>query len=447
MLAAALPAMVAMGAVIATPHAASAATAPVALGSAANFGFLAGLTVNNVGPSLVTGDLGASPGAVVTGFPPGTVTGTIHAGDAVAAQAQTALTAAYTDAAGRTATASVPTQLGGTTLTSGVYTSTSGTFALTGNLTLDAQGDPSAVFIFKTTTTLATSAGSRVTLTGGTQACNVFWQTGTTASLGAGSSFAGNILANGAITTSAGVILNGRALSRSGASALNTTQVRRPVCVGRGTAVAVTTSCWDPKSRGPVVLTATVRSEGTTAPTGQVVFLADGVSLGASTLDSRGRATMVGRGLDEGGHDITAFYPGSTSFDSSVSATIAQRLGPGGSCPEHCDEEDGEKGVHGSESDKADKRREDHHHHHHAKKDDNIVEFATVRTITGVVGERGGHRHHHSRHDSHHGHNGGHQGGHQGAVRGEHRGHAKGHRSQARPAAQGQRRPGVAVTG
>ncbi|MFC4536496.1 ice-binding family protein [Sphaerisporangium dianthi] len=213
---------------IAVPSSTNAAQTPVQLQTARAFAVMAGSTVTNTGATTVTGDLGLSPGTAVTGFPPGTVTGTIHAADATAAQAQADLTTAYTDAAGRTPTATVATQLGGTTLTPGVYNSAAGTFAITGNLTLDAQGDPTAVFIFQAASTLITASAGTVTLTGGAQAHNVFWQVGSSATLGTDSSFAGNILALTSITLTTGTSLTGRALARNGAVTLDTNAIVKP---------------------------------------------------------------------------------------------------------------------------------------------------------------------------------------------------------------------------
>jgi hypothetical protein len=213
---------------ITTQSSASAPQPPVGLGSAGSFAVLAGSTVTNTGPTVVTGSLGLSPGTAVTGFPPGTVVGTIHAADAAAEQAQVDLTTAYNDAAGRTPTATVPTQLGGTTVTPGVYNSAAGTFQITGNLTLDAQGDPDAVFVFQTASTLITASASTVTLTGGAQAYNVFWQVGSSATLGTNSSLAGNILALTSITVTTGVTVNGRTLARNGAVTLDTNTITRP---------------------------------------------------------------------------------------------------------------------------------------------------------------------------------------------------------------------------
>ncbi|MFC6085450.1 ice-binding family protein [Sphaerisporangium aureirubrum] len=163
------------------PSSAAAPQAPVELGTAADYAVLAGSTITSTGATVVTGDVGLSPGTSVTGFPPGTVSGTVHTADAAAETAKADLTAAYVDAAGRAPATTVPTQLGGTTVNPGLYASAAGTFQITGELTLDAQGDPDAVFIFQTASTLTTASASTVTLTGGAQADNVFWQVGRSA--------------------------------------------------------------------------------------------------------------------------------------------------------------------------------------------------------------------------------------------------------------------------
>ena len=207
--------------------ASSAEAASVPLGTADSFAVLAGTTVTNTGPSVISGDLGVSPGAAVTGFPPGTVTaGTIHAADAVALQAQGGLTTAYNDAAGRSSTATISSDLAGSTLGPGVYTSAS-SLGLSGDLTLDARGDPSAVFVFQAGSTLTAGSGSRVLLVGGAQPCNVFWQVGSSATIGTTSASAGNILALTSISLTTGATLNGRALARNGAVTLDTNTITK----------------------------------------------------------------------------------------------------------------------------------------------------------------------------------------------------------------------------
>ncbi len=206
-----------------------AAQPPVGLGTADSFAVLAGSTVTNTGPSVIHGDLAVSPGTAVTGFPPGTVFGTIHAADGVAGQAKTDLTTAYNDAAGRTPPNSVSGNLGGQTLTPGVYKSTS-SLGLTGALTLDAQGDPNAVFVFQAGSTLITASGSSVNLIGGAQACNVFWQVGSSATLGTNSTFRGNILALTSGTLNTGANVDGRVLARNGAVTLDDNVITTARC-------------------------------------------------------------------------------------------------------------------------------------------------------------------------------------------------------------------------
>ena len=206
-------------------------TAPVGLGTAGSFAVLAGTTVTNTGPSTISGDLGVSPGTAVTGFPPGTVSnGTIHSADGVAAGAQSDLTTAYNDAAGRSPTANVPAFIGaGQTLAPGVYKASS-SLDVGGSLTLDAGGDPNAVFIFQAPSTLVTDSASNVILTDGAQACNVFWQVGSSATLGTGSAFTGSILALTSISVETGDTIAGRALARNGAVTLDDDTITSPTC-------------------------------------------------------------------------------------------------------------------------------------------------------------------------------------------------------------------------
>src|ERR1700722_12629145 len=208
-----------------------AATAPVGLGTAGSFAVLAGTTVTNTGPSSISGDLGVSPGTAVTGFPPGIVSnGTIHRADGVAGGAQSDLTTAYNDAAGRSPTANVPAFIGaGQTLAPGVYKASS-SLDVGGSLTLNAGGDPNAVFIFQAASTLVTDSASSVILTNGAQACNVFWQVGSSATLGTGSDFVGTILALTSISVNTGDTIAGRALARNGAVTLDDDTITSSSC-------------------------------------------------------------------------------------------------------------------------------------------------------------------------------------------------------------------------
>ena len=215
------------------PHPAAAQTAP-SLGSAQSYAVLAGSTTTNTGSTVVTGDVGVSPagGGAPTGYPPGLVVGgTIHVNDASAIAAQTSLTAAYTNLTGQPCTQDLSGQdLGGKVLTAGVYCYSSSA-QLTGVLTLDARGDPGAVWVFKMGSTLTTASGSSVVLTGGGSLCNVFWQVGSSATIGTTTSFAGNILALTSITVNNGANVSGRALARNGAVTLDTDAVNSLACV------------------------------------------------------------------------------------------------------------------------------------------------------------------------------------------------------------------------
>ena len=204
---------------------------PVALGAADPFVVLAGSTVTSTGiGTSVTGDLGVSPGTVVTGFPPGSISGTIHAGDPTAATAIGDLTTAYDDAAGRTLcriTVAAP-NLGGQTLAPGLYWSGSSLEITSGTLTLDAGGDSSAVFIFQSASTLTTTSGLGIVLAGGARSTNVFWQVGSSATIGTGSAFAGTIMADQAVTLETGASLDGRALARIAAVTLDPNVIVKP---------------------------------------------------------------------------------------------------------------------------------------------------------------------------------------------------------------------------
>jgi Ice-binding-like len=208
-------------------------TAPV-LGNACSFGVLAGSTTTNVTgtPSSVSGDVGVFPGSTVVGFgPPATITGAIHAGDAVAGMAQSDLTAAYNKAAGEAGGAVLKADIGGETLAPGVYKTTSAqpSLNITGNLTL--SGSASDVWIFQIVSTLTTATeNSQVILAGGAQSKNVFWQVGSSATLGTHTTFEGTIMAQASVSLKTGAKLNGRALARTGAVTLDDNTIVVPAC-------------------------------------------------------------------------------------------------------------------------------------------------------------------------------------------------------------------------
>jgi ice-binding like protein len=193
------------------------------LGSANSYGILAGSTVTCAGaPGIINADVGVSPGSTTTGFPPCTITGSTHLADAVAGTQQGRLTAAYNYLAGRPCgTVVTPADLGGRTLPPGVYCAAT-SLGVTGTVTLDGQGDANATFVFQVGSTLVTGTGANIALIGGAQAKNVWWQVGSSATLGTGTTFRGNILALTSITLVDNATMLGRALARNGAVSLGT---------------------------------------------------------------------------------------------------------------------------------------------------------------------------------------------------------------------------------
>jgi hypothetical protein len=206
----------------------------IPLGTACTFGILGATpVVSSIGLTHVTGDVGISPALSITGFPPGTITGAFFMGvGSLAGTAQMDLTTAYNLAAGTPGGAALTGNIGGQTLAPGVYKATT-TLGITGDLTLDGSTNPNGTWIFQVGSALTTAAGpgmSRVLLTNGAQAHNVFWQIGSSATLGTGSTFAGTIMAQASITVGTGAILNGRALARTGAVTLDSNPVNVPPC-------------------------------------------------------------------------------------------------------------------------------------------------------------------------------------------------------------------------
>lgn|GEM_PF-877150 len=196
--------------------------AVVFLGSAANFKVLAGSKINSTGLTAIIGDIGVSPSSIINGFPPGTVAGVQHPGNATSSAAQLDLKAAYDSASARKTDSTIITSgLGGHTYTHGVYKSGTGKFGITDTLTLNGGGDASAVWIFKMTDSLTTASSSYVKLINGAQWYNVFWQVGTSATLGANSTFRGNILALSAIMANEGATISGRLLARTDSVSLH----------------------------------------------------------------------------------------------------------------------------------------------------------------------------------------------------------------------------------
>jgi len=209
----------------------AAQAAAVNLGTASPFVVLGGAAVTNTGPSVLKGDLGVSPGTSLTGFGSATILGATHENDGVASQAQADSTTAYNVAAGQP----VPpqndltgTNLGNRILTPGAY-GYSSSAGLTGTLTLDAQGDPNAQFVFVIGTTLITESASSVVLINGASPCNVYWKVGSSATLGTTTAFAGNVLALADISLNNGATVQGRVLAH-GEITLNNNVLEAPQC-------------------------------------------------------------------------------------------------------------------------------------------------------------------------------------------------------------------------
>ncbi len=273
------------------------AQTPVVLGTAGNFAVLAFSTITNTGNSVVDGNIGLSPGTQVIGFGPGiVVNGVIHAGDAVAGTAQNDLTAAYNDAAARPCIGPVlPGDLGNMTLLPGVYCNSSEE-NITGTVTLNGNGDPNAIFIFKIGSTLKTAVNnSNVNLIGGAKASNVFWQVGSSATLNAGTAFNGTIMANIAVTVNTGAVLNGRALARNGAVTLQGNMITNPSPSGGAGSLSLTCAA----NFGPVgqpYASALVAANGTPPLNYSIIggSLPTGLALNASTGAITGTPAAAG---------------------------------------------------------------------------------------------------------------------------------------------------------
>lgn len=248
---------------------AGAAATSVLLGTTESFAVLAGAGITNTGPTTIGGDIGTFPTTGITGSAGMTVNGANHAGDAVTQQAKSDLVVAYDDAAAQGPTSPTGTDLGGRTLVPGVYNSAS-SVGLTGTVTLDAGGDPSAVFVFQVGSSLTTASASRVALVNGAQSCNVFWQIGSSATLGTGSTFRGSIFALTDITVTTNVTVDGRVLARNGAVTLDSDTITKPTCAtgtGTGTGTGTTPGTGTGTTPGTTTTPGT-DTGGTTPPAG-----------------------------------------------------------------------------------------------------------------------------------------------------------------------------------
>jgi hypothetical protein len=277
-----------------TVHAVPTATTPVGLGTATSYGVLAGDSITNTGATTVNGDLGLFPGTSVGGGI--TVSGTSNINNPAAHTAKDDLRTAYLDAAVRPGGTPIAADLGGTVLMAGVYNTASG-IGITGALTLNAQGDANAVWIFQAGSTLTANTSSSVVLTNGAQACNVFWQIGSAATLNASTTFVGTIMAHDDISvldsvTVAGRLLAGAQANGAGALTLIHDTITKPTCESAPTPTATTAAV--PTATTAAVPTATTAAVPTAttaaAPTATTAAAPTATTAGIPGLDVAGAA-------------------------------------------------------------------------------------------------------------------------------------------------------------
>jgi hypothetical protein len=292
------------------------------LGSAANFAAVAATTITNTGPTAVTGDLGVWPGTAVVGFPPGVVDGTIHANDGPAQTAAADVLTAYNDAAGQPCEhlLSDP-DLGGDTLLPGVYCCTTPAVGLTGTLTLDAQGDPNAAWLFQTGTTLTTASNSAVVLINGVTPCNndnITWQVGSSATLGSATSFVGNILASASVTLNTGAVSSGGLYGHTGAVTMDTNRVS--TCAGAPAGHASPSITTTPSGSVPVGgnISDSATVIGGASPTGNVVFELFGPGDSTCTTPIETRTGALNAGSASSGN-VTATAAGTYNWVATYS--------------------------------------------------------------------------------------------------------------------------------
>lgn len=279
-------------AVFALPTAAQAA--PVGLGTAGPFVVLGGTKVTNVGPSVLNGNLGISPGTELEGFGlPAVINGSTHATDEVAAKAQLDLTTAYDAAAGQPvlpANDLSGEDLGGLKLSPGTYRYNAAAL-LTGAVILDAEGDPNAEFVFQIGSQLTTESASSVVLVNGASPCNVYWQVGSSAELGTTTSFQGTLMALTSISLNSKATVVGRMLARNGQVSLIENTLTRPLCPTGSTTPPSGETPGGPGTPGTVPAT-TPGTTGSTATPGSGSRLASGRGAKGSKSSRNGRATV-----------------------------------------------------------------------------------------------------------------------------------------------------------
>jgi hypothetical protein len=312
---------IAVLATLAVSGGAQAVTPPtVLLGTAGQFALLAGSGMTNTGVSTVSGDVGSSPLPTETGFAPCpaadcvNLTGANHTAaspnDATTQAAKVALTTAYDDAAGRSST-TVGTELAGQTLVAGAYSSLSGTFGMTGTLILDGENNADAVFIFQTASTLITAASGNISLIRGAQACNIFWKVGSAATLGAGSTLRGTILAHDTITLGDAVTVDGRLLAGEQASGtgaitmIHDTIIKPSTCVTQAELDAAATTATTTTAATTTTTAATTTTTTATTTTATTSTTAAITTTTAATTTSSTTTSGAPRGQTTSGQTTT----------------------------------------------------------------------------------------------------------------------------------------------
>jgi hypothetical protein len=309
--------------------------APVPLGSVTNFAALAHTAITSpTGPTVLNnGDLGVDSGAC-TGFPspctasgPGTLNGgQIHLNDAPALTGQTDATAAVTNIGLRTANQTLTAQIGGQTLTQGVYDVPAAATNLTGDLTL--SGDANSVFIFHMTSTFITDNGSRVLLTGGVQACNVYWKVDSSATFNGGTVMVGTVLASTSVTfPGGGATLNGRVVAQTGAITFNNTTINNSSCASTGSSSSSSSSSTSPTATCPALAKVSVGILESRRVDSDSVFISWGPYSGVNTFN-------VQYGTEDG---KWLYNVNVTGFSTTINALPANqpiwvRVAPRNSC-------------------------------------------------------------------------------------------------------------------
>ncbi len=283
----------------------------VGLGKAASFSVLGGSTITNTGQTTMFGDLGLAPGSSVTGAP--VVLGAEHVDDAVANEAKSALTTAATTAANEASNGSAGEDLAGHAFLPGVYTASSSLLLSSGSVTLNAEGDPNAVFIFQIGSTLTTGSNTSVSLINGAQACNVFWQVGSSATLGTGTHFVGTIMAADSITANTGATIHGRLLAQTAAVTLENNTITTSTCASSSSGSGGGTEITTPQETAAIEK-ATTGGETTTGA--------------GTTTGSGGTTTSSGATVTTTGAGVLVSSPGistTTSRAPIASKTTARR--------------------------------------------------------------------------------------------------------------------------